>query len=72
MSNQRAGKTHKAALSDGSAEMRLRDFFRTAQQILESEGYDDAAFYFEQVKDHLNDGGTLPTNRQEIVRLLGV
>ena len=70
--NQRSGKTHRAALGDGSQEMKLRNFFREASQILENAGEGEAAFYFEQVVDHLNSGGSLPTSSKEVSRILGV
>lgn len=70
--NQRSGKKHRAVLSDGSQEMKLRNFFRDAQSILEEAGENDAAFYFEQMVDHINDGGTLPATRKEVSRVLGV
>lgn len=70
--NQRSGKTHRAALGDGTQEMKLRNFFRDAQHILEEAGEHDAAFYFEQMVDHINEGGSLPTTRKEVSRILGV
>lgn len=72
MSNQRTGKTHRAALSDGMQDMKLRNFFRDAQEILEENGEEDAAFYFEQIVDHFNAGKGLPANRKEVSRLLGI
>lgn len=72
MSNQRPGKTHKAALSDGTQDMKLRNFFRDAQEVLIEAGQDDAAFYFEQIVDHFNTGKSLPTSRKEVSRLLGI
>lgn len=71
MSNQRAGKTHRAAMSDGMAEMKLRNFFRDCKEILESSD-EDAAFYFEQIMDELNAGKSLPTEKRDVARLLGV
>jgi hypothetical protein len=69
---QRAGKTHRAALSDGMQDMKLRNFFREAQEVLEAAGEDDSAFYFEQVVEHLNAGKGLPIARKEIARVLGL
>jgi len=71
MSNQRAGKTHRAAMSDGLGEMKMRNFFRDCKEILESSD-EDAAFYFEQIMDELNAGKPLPTEKREVARLLGV
>ncbi len=44
MSNQRAGKTHKAALGDGMQEMKMKIFFAHCADILEESGQEDAAF----------------------------
>jgi len=68
---QRAGKTHRAAANDGMQEMKLRNFFRTCVDILEPENA-DAAFFFEQIVDHINAGNSLPADRKEIQRLLGI
>lgn len=72
MSNQRPGKTHKAAAGDGLQDMKLRNFFRSCREILNAEGNDDAAFWFEQIEEHINNGGRLPDSRAEIARMLGV
>lgn len=72
MSNQRSGKTHRAALGDGLQDMKIRNFFRDAQELLEEAGEEDAAFYFEQVVEHINSGKGLPTTRKEVSRILGV
>ena len=66
MSNQRAGKTHRAAASDGLAEMKLRNFFRTCARVVEEES--DAQFYFEQIVDHINNGGNISTDDPVAVR----
>ena len=73
MSNQRAGKTHRASLGDGMSDMKLRNFFRTSKKLLEANGNEDAAFYFEQVEEHISNGGAIFTDdRQTIGRILGV
>lgn len=72
MSNQRAGKTHRAAATDSLREMNLRNFFRDCKEILEQHDQHDSAFYFEQIVDEINRGKPLPTSRREIERLLGV
>ena len=66
MSNQRAGKTHRAAASDGLAEMKLRNFFRTCARVVEEES--DAQFYFEQIVDHINNGCSISTDDPVAVR----
>lgn len=71
MSNQRAGKTHKAAASDSMTDMKLRNFFRTAASLMEDES--DAQFYFEQIVDHINNGGSILTDdRSSVGKILGV
>ena len=71
MSNQRARKSYSASAMNGDG-MRNVLFFKDAKIALEEAGYDDAAFYFEQVEDHLRTGGSLPTNQREIERILGL
>lgn len=71
MSNQRAGKTHRAALGDGSNDMKLRNFFRTAAELMEDES--DAQFYFEQIVEHINGGGSIMVDDQtSVAKILGV
>lgn len=71
MSNQRSGKYHKAALSDGSSDMRLYNFFKDCKELLE-ESNDDASGYFETLMDELSAGRSLPSSRRDISRLLGI
>lgn len=71
MSNQRAGKTYRAAATDSLTDMKLRNFFRTAAELMEDES--DAQFYFEQIVDHINSGGTIMTDdRNSVAKILGV
>ena len=72
--NQRAGKTHRAALGSGMQEMHLRNFFRSCKELLEDAGepHSLAAYYFEQLQEHLEDGGTLPQDKRDIQRILGM
>lgn len=70
MSNQRAGKTHKAAASDGLNDMKLRNFFRMAAGAVEDNS--DAQFYFEQIVEHINGGGSILTDDPaKVRRILG-
>lgn len=55
---QRAGKYKKPTFS-GYSEMAVYDFFKRARVALEQKGEEDAAFYFEQVEEHLTQGGRL-------------
>tara|TARA_R110000803_G_scaffold53350_1_gene109494 strand:+ start:1239 stop:1457 length:219 start_codon:yes stop_codon:yes gene_type:complete len=72
MSNQRAGKTYKAGASDGGlGDMKLRNFFRKAATIVEADT--DAQFYFEQIVDHINQGGNIMTDDPVAIRrILGL
>jgi len=69
---QRAGKTHRAAMSDSLSDMKLRNFFRDCKELLEANNEDDAAFYFEQCMEELNAGKSLPSDKREVARLLGL
>tara|TARA_E500000075_G_C6801405_1_gene226375 strand:- start:321 stop:536 length:216 start_codon:yes stop_codon:yes gene_type:complete len=71
MSNQRPGKWKSATLRDGSG-MQTVTFFKTARQLLEEYGHEDAAYYFEQVEEHLREGKGLPSSEREIGKVLGV
>jgi hypothetical protein len=71
MSNQRAGRTHKAASNDGTQDMKIRNFFKTAASIMDEDT--DARFYFEQVVEHINAGGSIMTDDPaSIRRILGL
>lgn len=69
MSNQRAGKSHRAALGDGMQDMKLRNFFRTCAELTEHE---DASYYFGQIVEHIESGKSLPSEKSEISRMLGL
>ena len=47
-------------------------FFKIAKQLLEQYGEEDAAFYFEQVEEHLRQGGGLPNDSKQVGKVLGV
>ena len=71
MSNQRSGKWKPAAMSDGMSEMKLRNFFRTCAGVVEDNS--DAQFYFEQLVEHINNGGNISTDDPVTIRrILGV
>lgn len=75
MSNQRGGAWGKASASnaiDDARAMKLRNFFRDAKELLEKNGNEDAAYYFEQVMEELNQGKSLPTDKTNVSRLLGL
>ena len=71
MSNQRSGKWKSASISDGNG-MKTVTFFKNAKNVLQEMGHDDAAFYFEQIEDHLRSGKGLPTDEKSIGSVLGV
>jgi len=68
---QRSARYQSKAASSGTSDMQLLDFFRACQQSLEDHDT-DAAFYFEQIVDHMRTGKPLPTKKVEISRMLGV
>ena len=72
MSNQRGGKRKKASLDSGLSQMKLRNFFRDCKELLEENGEEDAAFYFEQVMDEINEGRSLPGDKRTVSKVLGL
>ena len=55
--NQRPGKWKPASMSDSyNGPMRQLEFFKSCKEVLEREGQNDAAFYFEQCEDWLRAG----------------
>lgn len=68
---QRAAKKKPASMAsmDGMAQV---TFFRIAKEELESVGYNDSAFYFEQVEEWLRSGKSLPTTDKEVSKVLGL
>ena len=71
MSNQRPGNVVKA-IEPGMKDMTVLKFFKMAQKILEAEGKDDEAFYFEQMVDWLKQGRPLPLDEETTIKALGV
>ena len=70
---QRAGKSHKAAMgSDGRVDLReIVDFMQRCANVLDREGQEDAAFYFEQVADFVKDNPTKGL-KEDAGRILGL
>ena len=60
---QRMGKTHRASGADNGSDMKTMLFFKACKTALEDYGHEDAAFYFEQVEEHLRNGGSLDQNK---------
>jgi transcription initiation factor TFIIIB Brf1 subunit/transcription initiation factor TFIIB len=74
MSNpyQRPGRYKKTAAAYAASDRQARnqlDFFKSAAEMLNRYDKDDAAFYFEQVEEHLRRGGSL---NDPVARILGV
>ena len=57
MSNQRPGKLQRKAMFDDNGSMlrQVINFAKEAEDLLEKNGEEDAAFYFGQLKDWLTD-----------------
>lgn len=72
MSNQRRGNWKKASLDSGLSQMKLRNFFRDCKELLEENGEEDAAFYFEQIMDEINEGRSLPGDKRMVSKVLGL
>lgn len=71
--NQRRGKTHRAAaFDDRPGDMTLVTFLKEAVTQLRDSGYEDPAFYFEQVEEHLRNGGRLAGSPRDVARVLGL
>jgi len=47
-------------------------FFKYAAELLNEQGYEDPAFYFEQVVDHMRSGGGLPVDKRAVEKVLGL
>ena len=65
MSNQRLAKLQRKATFNDSGSMlrQVINFAKEAEELLEKQGEEDAAFYFEQVETHMRNGGTLDQNK---------
>ena len=66
--NQRPGKRRKAP--GVSNDMNIVKMCRCAAVVLKADGKEDEAFYFEQIKDYLKDGGELDPSKA--ARALGL
>ena len=71
MSNQRPGKTVRA-IDPTMKDMSMLKFFKLARKVLEDEGKEDEAFYFEQMEDWLKQGKPIPTTEEQTIKSLGV
>ena len=71
MSNQRPGKTVRA-IDPTMKDMSMLKFFKLARKVLEDDGKEDEAFYFEQMEDWLKQGKPIPTTEEQTIKALGV
>ena len=71
MSNQRRGKWKSSSIGESNG-MQTVTFFKGAKKLLEEYGHEDAAFFFEQVEEHLRSGKALPTDEKSVGSVLGV
>jgi len=71
MSNQRPGKVVRA-LQPVMNDMTVLKFFKMAKQILEANGKEDEAFYFEMMVDWLQQGKPIPTTEEQTITALGI
>lgn len=70
--NQRAGKTHRAAMDNSMADMRLMTSLKNLHAALEDADETEAAFYFEQLIEHIRNGKPMPSSFREAQRILGL
>jgi hypothetical protein len=74
MTNQRAPKLQRAAVAPGNGNISIRqliDFSQSAAASLAAEGQEDAAFYFEQLAEHLQSNPEKGLN-ESVSRILGL
>lgn len=69
---QRKAKTYRKTPEFSIGGLKQLTFFREATSLLSGEGHEEAAFYFDQVKEYLETNYELPTSSREISRLLGL
>ena len=71
MSNQRPGKVVRA-IEPGMKDMTILKFFKMGQKVLEANGKEDEAFYFEMMVDWLKQGKPIPTTEEQTITALGI
>ncbi len=73
MSNQRPGKYEKKL--DVGPNMTPMAFIKCITQcakVLDANGHEDPAFYFEQLADYIKSGKQMPTEPKDIIHALGI
>lgn len=69
---QRSAKMSKP-VGDGSiSPMLLTQFIKECKNQLESVGYEDCAFYFEQIEEALRNGKSLTADPKKVSSILGL
>tara|TARA_R110000822_G_scaffold5031_13_gene21880 strand:+ start:6362 stop:6577 length:216 start_codon:yes stop_codon:yes gene_type:complete len=70
--NQRAAKMSKPIGDERINPMTLMQFTRECARQLNGAGYEDSAFYFEQIVDHLRAGKGLTADPRKVSSILGL
>lgn len=70
--NQRAGKVQKPIGDDRINQMTLMQFVRECSTQLNAAGYEDSAFYFDQIVDHIRSGKGLTADPRKVSSILGL
>lgn len=69
---QRGGKVSKPIGDERISPMILMQFARECATQLNGAGYEDSAFYFEQIVDHLRAGKGLTADPRKVSSILGL
>ena len=69
---QRSAKMSKP-VGDGRIDpMSLTRFMKECKNQLESAGYEDCAFYFEQIEEALREGKSITADPRKVSQMLGL
>ena len=69
---QRGGKVQKPIGDERINPMTLMQFARECSTQLNAAGYEDCAFYFDQIVDHLRTGKGLTSDPKKVSSMLGL
>lgn len=69
---QRSAKMSKPMGDETISPMLLTQFVKECKIQLESAGYEDCAFYFEQIEDALREGKRITTDPRKVSSILGL
>lgn len=69
---QRGGKVSKPIGDDRINPMTLMQFVRECSNQLTEAGYEDCAFYFDQIVDHIRSGKGLTSDPKKVSSILGL